>query len=126
MTPLSRLAQQMMRQATWAELRRHLPVKAIDHSYKALGFTITKKKLGQAVPLADAGLNALLNANLVNQAFRRAEAVYRLRFLSEKYHIDPDEWRRESAAEPDGAEDVVRGDEKLEAEIERDQGNDPA
>lgn len=126
MAALSRLAQQMMRQAAWAELRRHLLVNAIDHTYKALGFTLTKKKLGQAVPVAGAVLNASLNANLVNQAFRRAEAVYRLRFLSEKYAIDPNEWRRDSPAEPDGTEDIVRVDEKLEAEIEREQGRESA
>ncbi len=60
-------------------------------------------------------LNAGVNAGLVNQAFRWAEAVYRLRFLSEKYGIDPAEWRREF---PIGSDEV---DEELEAEIERDQ-----
>lgn len=126
MTALSRLAQQMMRQAAWAELRRHLLVNAIDHTYKALSLTLTKKKLGQTVQVAGAVLNAGLNANLVNQAFRRAEAVYRLRFLSEKYAIDPNEWRRDSPVEPDGTEDIVRVDEKLEAEIEGEQGRESA
>ncbi len=126
MASLSRLTQQMMRRATWAQLRRHLLVNAIEHSYKALGFTLTKKKLGQAVPVAGAVLNAGVNAGLVNQAFRRAEAVYRLRFLSEKYSIDPAEWRREFPIGSDEVEDVVQVDEELEAEIERDQGSESA
>jgi hypothetical protein len=126
MASLSRLAQQMMRRATWAQLRRHLLVNAIEHSYKALGFTLTKKKLGQAVPVAGAVLNAGVNAGLVNQAFRRAEAVYRLRFLSEKYGIDPAEWRREFPIGSDEVEDVVQVDEELDAEIERDQGGESA
>ena len=126
MASLSRLTQQMMRRATWAQLRRHLLVNAIEHSYKALGYTLTKKKLAQAVPVAGAVLNAGVNAGLVNQAFRRAEAVYRLRFLSEKYGIDPAEWRREFPIGSDEVEHVVQVDEELEAEIERDQGSESA
>ena len=126
MASLSRLTQQMMRRAAWAQLRRHLLVNAIEHSYKALGFTLTKKKLAQAVPVAGAVLNAGVNAGLVNRTFRRAEAAYRLRFLSEKYGIDPAEWRRDLPAGSDEAEDVVQVDEELEAEIERDQGSESA
>jgi hypothetical protein len=36
MASLSRLTQQMMRRATWAQLRRHWLANAIEHSYKAL------------------------------------------------------------------------------------------
>ena len=126
MASLSRLTQQMMRRAAWTQLRRHWLVNAIEHSYKALGFTLTKKKLAQAVPVAGAVLNAGVNAGLVNRTFRRAEAAYRLRFLSEKYDIDPAEWRRDLPAGSDEAEDVVQVDEELEAEIERDQGSESA
>ena len=126
MASLSRLTQQMMRRAAWAQLRRHWLVSAIEHSYKALGFTLTKKKLAQAVPVAGAVLNAGVNAGLVNRTFRRAEAAYRLRFLSEKYDIDPAEWRRDFPTGSDEAEDVVQVDEELEAEIERDQGSESA
>jgi hypothetical protein len=126
MASLSRLTQQMMRRATWAQLRRHWLANAIEHSYKALGITLTKKKLGQAVPVAGAVLNFAANAGLVNQSFRRAEAVYRLRFLSEKYGIDPAEWRREVPVGSDEVEDVVQVDEELEAEVERDQGSESA
>ena len=119
MASLSRLTQQMMRQATWAQLRRHLLVNAIDRAYVKLGFTLTKRKLAQAVPVAGAVLNAGINAGLVNQTFRRAEAVYRLRFLSEHYGIDPAEWRRDFPAGPDEAEDIVQVDAELDAEAER-------
>jgi hypothetical protein len=50
MASLSRLTQQMMRRAAWAQLRRHWLANAIEQSYKALGFTLTKKKLAQAEP----------------------------------------------------------------------------
>jgi hypothetical protein len=114
MASLSRLTQQMMRQASWTQLRRHLLVDAIERSYKALGFRLTKEKLGQAVPVAGAVLNAGVNAGLVHRTFRRAEAVYRLRFLSEKYGIDPGEWRRDVPAGSGPAEDVVQVDKELE------------
>jgi hypothetical protein len=120
MASLSKLTQEMMRHAAWAQLKQHWLAKAIDQVYKALGFTLTKKKLGQAVPVAGAVLNAAANAGLVNQAFRRAEAAYRLRFLSEKYDIDPGEWRRDLPAGSDEAEVVVQVDEVLEAQIEDD------
>jgi hypothetical protein len=128
MASLSRLTQQMMRQATWGQLRRHWLVNAIEHAYKALGLTLTKKKLAQAVPVAGAVLNAGVNAGLVRQAFRRAEAVYRLRFLSEKYDIDPAEWLGEFPAghdQADEAEHVVQVDEELDAEVERGQADEP-
>jgi hypothetical protein len=80
----------------------------------------------QAVPVAGAVLNASVNAGLVNQTFRRAEAVYRLRFLSAKCGIDPAEWRREFPIGSDEVEHVVQVDEELEAEIERGQGSESA
>jgi hypothetical protein len=126
MASLSRLTQQMMRRATWEQLRRHVLVNVIDRVYAALGGTLTKRKLAQAVPLAGAVINGSVNAGLTHQTFRRAEAVYRLRFLSEKYGIDPAEWRRDAPAGPDAAEDVVQVDEELVAEIEREQASDSA
>jgi hypothetical protein len=86
---------------------------------------LTKKKLAQAVPVAGALINAGVNAGLIRQAFRRAEAVYRLRFLSEKYGIDPAEWCREFPTGSDEAEPVVQVDEELEAEVKRDPSREP-
>ncbi|GAB3116568.1 hypothetical protein GCM10027055_26240 [Janibacter alkaliphilus] len=118
MASLSRLTQQMTRQATWQQMRRNVLVKAIDSTYKALGFKLTRRKLAQAVPVAGVLLNASVNAGLVNQTFKQAEAVYRLRFLSEKYGIDPAEWRREQADDPSDYEGFVRADEELERVME--------
>jgi hypothetical protein len=129
MAALSRLTQQMMRRAAWEQLRRHLLVNVIDRVYAALGGSLTKRKLAQAVPFAGVVINGSVNAGLTHQTFRRAEAVYRLRFLSEKYCIDPGEWRRDDLAgseEAEEAEDVVQVDAELEAEIEREQGSESA
>lgn len=126
MASLSRLTQQMMRQAAWQQLRQNILVNAIDRTYTALGFKLTKKKLAQAVPVAGVFLNAGVNAGLVNQTFKQAEAVYRLRFLSDKYGIDPAEWRRDQADQVAEPEDVVQVDEQLEWVIEHDvDGDEP-
>jgi hypothetical protein len=126
MASLSKLAQEMMRQAAWKQLNKHVLVNVIQRVYAALGFKLTKAKLAQAVPVAGAVINGAVNAGLTHQAFRRAEAVYRLRFLSEKYDIDPAEWRRDAPVGSDDAEDIVQIDEELEAEIEREQSNESA
>jgi hypothetical protein len=126
MASLSRLAQQMMRQTAMAQLKNHVLVKVIDRVYAALGGNLTKRKLAQAVPIAGAVINASVNAGLIHQTFRRAEVAYRLRFLSDKYGIDPDEWRRDAPAGSDKAEDVVRVDEELEAGIEGEQASESA
>lgn len=126
MASLSKLAQEMMRQAAWKQLNKHVLVNVIQRVYAALGFKLTKAKLAQAVPVAGAVINGAVNAGLTHQAFRRAEAVYRMRFLSEKYDIDPAEWRRDAPVGSDDAEDIVQIDEELEAEIEREQSNEPA
>ena len=123
---LSKLAQEMMRQAAWKQLNKHVLVNVIQRVYAALGFKLTKAKLAQAVPVAGAVINGAVNAGLTHQAFRRAEAVYRLRFLSEKYDIDPAEWRRDAPVGSDDAEDIVQIDEELETEIEREQSNESA
>lgn len=82
----------MMRQATWAELNRNVLVKAVRSVYEQLGLRLTHAKLGQAVPVAGVVINSALTAKLVDNTFRRAQAVYRLRIISEKYGLDPQVW----------------------------------
>ncbi|MFC6420987.1 EcsC family protein [Ornithinimicrobium tianjinense] len=89
---LSRLTQRMMRRATWSELNKHVLVKVLQKVYQRLGLRLTQRKLAQIVPVAGIGINAALTASLVDKTFERAQAVYRLRTLSEKYGIDPSEW----------------------------------
>ncbi len=108
---LSRLTQQMMRQATWKQLNEHLLVRVLDQMYTALGFKLVKRKLAQAVPLVGIALNATMSAQLTDQTFRRAQAVYRLRTLSETYGINPDEWM--ASASPAGAKAAESEDEPL-------------
>ncbi len=89
---LRRLTAQMMRQATWAELNQHSMVRLIQQVYAALGEKLTKRKLGQAVPVAGVLLNSGMSAYMIDSTYRVARDVYRLRFLSDKYDIDPSSW----------------------------------
>jgi hypothetical protein len=125
LTALSRLTQQMMRQAAWKQLHEHVLVKVIGTVYRALGVRLTHRKLAQTVPLVGVGLNATLSAQLTEQTFRRAQAVYRLRALSELHGIDPERWIAESpvtAARPEASaqESVVDVLEILEGELVED------
>ena len=89
---LSRLTQQMMRRATWNQLQRNQLVNVIQKVSVALGFRLTHAKLAQAVPVAGAVVNGGLNAWFVQRTFERAQHAYRLRFLTEKYNLDPTRW----------------------------------
>ncbi|GAA1716642.1 hypothetical protein GCM10009745_76460 [Kribbella yunnanensis] len=120
---LSRLTQEMMRQATWKQLNEHLFVQAISKVYELLGLRLTHKKLAQTVPLVGVGLNAALSAGLTERTFRRAQAVYRLRALSEIYGIDPKEWTMgspvSSADDDESREGAVDVMAMLDAERDR-------
>ncbi len=115
---LSRLTQQMMRQATWTQFRGNQLVGVIEKVYLELGFQLTKTKLAQAVPVAGVVLNAGLSAQLADQTFRRAGDAYRLRFLSEKYGTDPEAWLEQTtSAGPDDDEAVVDVTEIVAGEV---------
>jgi hypothetical protein len=89
---LSRLTQQMMRRATWNQLQRYQLVNVIQKVFTSLGFRLTQRKLAQTVPIAGAVVNGGLNAWFVQKTFERAQHAYRLRFLTEKYNLDPTRW----------------------------------
>ena len=69
-------------------------VRVIGRMYQVLGLRLTQRKLAQTVPFVGVGINAALSANMTRHAYQRAEDVYRLRFLTEKYGLDPQTWLR--------------------------------
>lgn len=123
---LSRLTQEMMRRATWSQLTAHQIVRIIQRVVSGLGFNLTKRKLAQAVPVAGVGMNMGLNAWFAHSTFVRAQQAYRLRFLTEKYDLNPEAWT------PDVVDaevtDLPLVDEIVVAEIahESEVGDDPA
>lgn len=92
LSSLSRLTQQMMRRATWTQLNKNSLVKVVDIVFKSLGLRLTHQKLGQAIPVLGIAINGGLSAQMADQTYRRARDIYRLRFLSDKYGIDPAAW----------------------------------
>lgn len=119
---LSRLTQEMMRRATWRQLQTRQMVNVIQKVVTSLGFKLTKKKLAQAVPIAGVVVNGGLNARLAHNTFERAQKAYRLRFLTEKYGLDPTAWAPH--VDDTEATDVPLVDEILDAEIELDHPGD--
>lgn len=88
---LSRLTQQMMRRATWEVLGKEPLVKVIQQVYARLGLRITKAKLAQTVPVAGVAISAGMNMAAVQAVARDARLAYRLRFLCDKYGLDPEQ-----------------------------------
>jgi hypothetical protein len=86
---LSTVTQQLVRRMAWAELNEKLIVKVITEMFKRLGLVITKRKLGQAIPVAGVVIGAGLNASYLQSFGRDAELAYRMRFLVEKHGLDP-------------------------------------
>lgn len=94
---LSRLTQQMMRRVTWEQLNEQALVRVIRGVYQVLDLRLTHRRLAQTVPWVGAGINAALSANMTRHVYQRAEDVYRIRFLSEKYGLDPQTWLQDAA-----------------------------
>lgn len=115
---IRRLTTRMMRQATWAELNQSALVKLINQVFVRLGERLTKRKLAQAVPVAGVLINAGLSAHMADSTYRTARDVYRLRFLTDKYGIDPRTWQPDDQGA--SFESDVLGAALAEAEAELD------
>lgn len=89
-------------------MNQHALVKLIQRVFTALGEKLTKKKLAQTVPIAGVFINAGLSAQMTDSTYRAARDVYRLRFLTDKYGIDPSGWvQTAEVIVPDGPPDVL-------------------
>lgn len=124
---LSRLTQLMMRSPTHAQLDRFVAVRVARAFYKLLGFRLTHQRLLQAVPIVGAVFNAGLNAGAIALLHDRAQEAYRLRFLTEKYDLDPNEWTLKIDLASDDIEDDSIDVEQLiedESRAERDDDAD--
>lgn len=120
LSALSRLTQDMMRRATWKQLQRHQIVTVIQKVVSSLGFKLTHRKLAQAVPIAGTVVNSGLNARIAYNTFGRSQRAYRLRFLTEKYGLDPKAWTSE-IVDADVV-DFPRVDELFEEQVRLESG----
>lgn len=119
---LNKLVQGLARKAAWDQLNKNAATKVVRVVYGRLGETLTKNKLGQAVPVLGVALGAGINARLVSRMAADADRLYRERLLREKYCIE--------TSVPEGALDAARSPaipiaEILEEELEREEDAGP-
>jgi hypothetical protein len=79
---LSQLTQLLARSAPWAKLNEKVLTKIAQQFAAKFGQTLTKKKLGQFVPVAGMVVGAGLNYSVIDQI--SVHHAYRERFLIEK------------------------------------------
>lgn len=96
---LSRLSQQMMRQATWKQLEKDVLVKVIQSVFTKIGVNLTHKRLAQLVPVLGGLISAGLSYDMQTRALGDATRVYRARYLAEKHGLAFDDWVKGAAQE---------------------------
>ena len=81
---LSKLTQLLFRNATWEKLNETVLTKIVQQFVAKFSLTLSKKKLGQIVPVVGMVLGAGLNFALISRIAADANAAYRERFLLER------------------------------------------
>jgi EcsC family protein len=115
---LNKLVQMLARRATWEQLNQNVATAVVQKVFTRLGYRLTQRKLGQAIPFLGTMIGAGMNAHVLLSVIDNAEHVYRERFLREKYQITveveiDDDVEAEAMEEGYGVIDVA---EILEAE----------
>jgi hypothetical protein len=85
LTELHSVSALLARGAPWSELSRHASVQALQAVFDKLGMRLTKRKLGQVVPLFGMAAGGTLGAALADHTCQAAWMQYRRRYLLEKY-----------------------------------------
>lgn len=86
---LNGLVQALARRQAWTQLQRNQVARVVQAVFRSLGADLTKRKLGQAVPVVGVAVGAGLNAKALARVVDDAEHVYLERHLREKYGITP-------------------------------------
>ena len=116
---INKLVQALARRATWDQLRQNVVTNVVEKVFTRLGFRITQRKLGQAVPFIGIALGAGMNARLLASVTEDADYVYRERFLRERYGLTsqvPTELTVEQAEDADVVDIVEIVDEEIDAD----------
>ncbi|GGQ09537.1 hypothetical protein BKA00_005386 [Actinomadura coerulea] len=102
---INKLVQALARRATWEQLNHNVVIKVVQKVFARFGFTLTKKKLGQVLPVIGIAFGAGANTIFLKRITDDAEHLYRERFLRERYGIEaePDL----VTTDADSREDVV-------------------
>ena len=118
---LSVVTQQLVRRKAWAELNEKLIVRVITEMFERLGLVITRRKLGQAIPVVGVVIGAGLNASYLQSVGKDAELAYRIRFLAEKHGLDPSDLAplHPADAAMDAGGDYIDIQEIVDAELHK-------
>ena len=81
---LSQLTQLLARRAPWTKLNEKVLTKIVQKFAAEFGQSLTKKKLGQFVPVAGMAVGAGLNYVVIDRVGSAAHDAYRERYLVEK------------------------------------------
>lgn len=81
---LAILTRSLATNVTWRQLNQQTFVKIMQKFAGQFGQKLTKKKLGQFVPVAGIGIGAALNWKMVDDVSKAAYWAYRERFLHDK------------------------------------------
>ena len=84
---LNKLVQSLARNVTWKVLDKNAVTKIVKTVYARLGMNLTKRKLGQAVPIVGIVIGAGLNAKMLARVADDANQIYRERLLRERYGL---------------------------------------
>jgi YbbR domain-containing protein len=120
---LNKIVQALARRAAWQQLDKNGVAQVVKKIYATLSMDITKKKLGQAVPVVGIITGAALNARMLAKVTSDAEHLYRERFLRERYGItaaSPSASSSGAAGDSDSVAIVDIVDAELESEAEDD------
>jgi hypothetical protein len=127
---LSRLSQEMMRQAVWKELEKDVLVQVIQRVFRSIGVRLTHRRLAQVVPVVGGVVSAGMSYDMLDRALRDATRIYRVRYLAEKHGLSFDEWvdkaTANDAADLSEAAEVDEEPIDVEAEMQaviREQGH---
>ncbi|MGV3711588.1 EcsC family protein [Pseudolysinimonas sp.] len=114
---LSRLAQQMMRRATWNQLGKDPLVRLLQKIFEILGLRLTHARLANLVPIAGGVVTAGLSFNLLKATIDDATRLYRARYLAEKYDLTFDTWVAAAHASTVSADSVGDASEAAVSEL---------
>ncbi|MFV2178809.1 EcsC family protein [Actinomadura sp. LOL_016] len=101
---INKLVQALARRATWEQLNQSVVTKVVEKVFARFGFLLTKRKLGQAVPITGFAFGAGANTRLLMRITDDAERLYRERFLRERYGIEVEP--NPVAADTDALDDI--------------------
>ena len=114
------LTRSLATNTTWRQLNQQTLVKVAQKFAAQFGQKLTKKKLGQFVPIARVGIGAALNWKMVYDVSKAAYWAYRERFLYEKGgDLEPIvvDAEVDDSADEDGAESSIDVIDILESEV---------